>query len=377
MFTPLAEQLNYTGTTCASVRKHLTEQHDNHVQSFQTDSYSVPISSQTVRQSRRVSKKPSYLSDYVLLCTDTVLQCDTCGKFCACKRNIVRYVKEVHSSTAEEHWNYPEFRCSSNFVRRRSLAKHLMKSHGHDRLTASAKAVNAQRGDRMEYYEKEMEDVSADDSILDVPDDIEELKNTGVQPVTDQNNNDVFDKYVKPGNVKSISDLEDISDSDLLNVDDTANVVSVSVDEELSIQTFWVVSGASAMNGYGNDNSVIDTGDSDAGTIEGSIIWDYEDDIMIDGDVSVDDADGVDDRDSIEGENGVSGDDYSVESDDDEEVDDKYDNDYTSEQDTDNNFFIIISDDEVNEDQTVAIPEVTRVVQTLTLTLRRTTTYSQ
>ena len=167
----------------------------------------------------------------------------------------------------------------------------------------------------------------------------------------------MFDKYVKPGNVNNISDLEDISDSDLLNVDDTANV----------IQTFWDVSGASSMGGYGNDNSVIDTSDSDAGTVEGSITWDYEDDIMIDGDDGVDDDDG-DYRDSVDGENGVNGDDYSVESDDDEEVDDKYDDDYTSEQDTNNDSVIIISNDEVNEDQTVAIPEVTRVVQTLTTT---------
>ena len=281
----------------------------------------------------------------------------------------MRHVKEVHSSTAEEYWNCPEFRCSSNFVRRSSLTKLPMKSHGYDRLTGSTKAVNAQRGNRLGYYEAEMEDINADDSILDVLDKTEELKNTGVQPVTDQNNNDVFDKYVKPGNVNSISDLEDISDSDLLN--------SFSVDEGLSIQTFWDVSGASAMNGYGNDNSVIYTGDSDAGTVEGSITWDYKDDIMIDGDDGVADDDGVDDRGSVDGENGVSGHDYSVESDDDEEVDDKYDDDYTSEQDTDNNIVIIISDDEVNEDQTVAIPEVTRVVQTLTLTLRRTTTYSQ
>ena len=88
----------------------------------------------------------------------------------------MRHMKEVHSSTAEVHWNCPDFRCSSNFVRRSSLTKHLMKSHGYDRLTASIKAVNVQRGDRLEYYEAEMEDVRADDSILDVLDDIEELK---------------------------------------------------------------------------------------------------------------------------------------------------------------------------------------------------------
>ena len=61
VFTPLAEQPNYTETARTSVSKDLTEQHDNQVQSFQTESYSVPISSQTVRQSRRDSKKKHHI----------------------------------------------------------------------------------------------------------------------------------------------------------------------------------------------------------------------------------------------------------------------------------------------------------------------------
>ena len=47
-----------------------------------------------------------------------------------------------------------------------------MKSHGFNRLTASKKAVNAQRGNRLDHYEAEVEDVSSDDSVLNLMDDI-------------------------------------------------------------------------------------------------------------------------------------------------------------------------------------------------------------
>ena len=46
-----------------------------------------------------------------------------------------------------------------------------MDSHGYNRFTASLKAVNTQRGGRLEYYE--MEEISAD-TILDLLDDIQE-----------------------------------------------------------------------------------------------------------------------------------------------------------------------------------------------------------
>ena len=206
ILTPVAEQQQYTRSARVSGGKQLAEQNDNHAQNFRSKLCSVPISSQTFRQSRRVPKTPAYLRDYVLPCS-IMFQCDTCGKFCAYKRNLVRHVKEIHSSTAEEYWNCPEFRCASHFIRRSALTKHLMKSHGYDTFTASMKAVNAQRGDRLEYYEAEVEDVSADDSILDLLNDIQDWES--VYPTTDQNNNTMF----------AVSELEDISDGDLLDVD--------------------------------------------------------------------------------------------------------------------------------------------------------------
>ena len=383
ILTPVAEQQQYTRSARVSGGKQLAEQN---VQNFRSKLCSVSISSQTFRQSRRVPKTPAYLRDYVLLCS-IMFQCDTCGKFCAYKRNLVRHVKDVHSSTAEEYWNCPALRCASHFIRRSSLTKHLMKSHGYDKFTASMKAVNAQRGDRLEYYEAEVEDVSADDSILDLLNDIQDWES--VYPTTDQNNNTMFD----------VSDLEDISDGDLLDVN---VLVCGRVSKGLGMQELGDNSSVSAMDDNAVSKSVIDSGDSNTETVEGDVTLDYEDDIMINDDDCVHDGNGVNDGDNVDGDNPINGAD-SVNSDDNDGVYDSNgvnggdsvdgdngisgeysvngdgddENMFTGEKDTDHESFITISDDDVNEDQTVAIPEFTRIVQTLTLTLRRTITYSQ
>ena len=228
VLTPLAEQRQCYSTARADVSKQLAEQKENHMQRFQSDSCQVPIPSQTFRQSRRVKKKPAYLGDYILLCCgekENSFHCDTCAKCCRYKKNLVRYVKEVHSTSEDDHWICPEFRCGSHFVRRSSLTKHLMKSHGFNRLTALKKAVNAQRGNRLDHYEADLEDVRSDDSVLNLMDDIRELSNA--YPMTDSNNNEL-DQYVKVDKVIGISDLEDISDGDLLDVDAESDEVNRS-----------------------------------------------------------------------------------------------------------------------------------------------------
>ena len=161
-------------------------------------------------------------------------------------------------------------------------------------------------------------------------------------------------------------------------------------------------SSVSAMDDNAVSKSVIDSGDSNTETVEGDVTLDYGDDIMIDDDDCVHDGNGVNDGDNVDGDNRINGDE-SVNSDDNDggydsnEVNggDSVDGDngisgedsvngdgddenmFTDEKDTDNDSFITISDDDVNEDQTVVIPEFTGIVQTLTLTLRRTITYSQ
>ena len=65
----------------------------------------------------------------------------------------------------------------------------------------------------IDYYEAEVEDVSLDDNVLKLMEDIEELSNA--YHMTDSNNN-VLDQYVNVDKMIGISDLEDISDGDLL-----------------------------------------------------------------------------------------------------------------------------------------------------------------
>ena len=79
------------------------------MQRFHSDLCQVPIPSQTFRQSRRVKKKPAYLGVYILLCCgemENSFQCDTCGKCCSYKKNLVRHVKKVHSTSEDDYWNF-------------------------------------------------------------------------------------------------------------------------------------------------------------------------------------------------------------------------------------------------------------------------------
>ena len=160
-----------------------------------------------------------------MLCVDTMHQCDTCGRVYTLKRNLVRHVTEKHSII--EYWNCTKFGCPAKFIRCGYLSKHLGKKHGFDKLTTSMKAVGAPRGDRQERYEPELEDISEDESILDLLNDIDELS-TQETSKSDENNNCVLDQYVFPNaenNSVGIQDLEDISDSELVCVNDDGTAV--------------------------------------------------------------------------------------------------------------------------------------------------------
>ncbi|XP_053390171.1 uncharacterized protein LOC123560839 [Mercenaria mercenaria] len=88
--------------------------------------------------------------------------CDTCNKYYKNMRNLKRHIKEKH--TAIEFWNCTENNCSSKFIRRSYLSKHLILTHKHDAATAREKACCALRGDIKEhgYYEE----ISDDESIF-------------------------------------------------------------------------------------------------------------------------------------------------------------------------------------------------------------------
>ena len=89
----------------------------------------------------------------------------TCGKEYLYNRNLKRHVKEKHCQS--EYWNCVINGCTSKFIRRSYLAKHLNIFHNYDRVTSRECAINATRGDvrvESQYYE----DISEDDSILDL-----------------------------------------------------------------------------------------------------------------------------------------------------------------------------------------------------------------
>lgn len=92
-------------------------------------------------------------------------QCDTCQKMYKYKRNLLRHVKERHREV--EHWNCPVEECTSKFIRRGYLCKHLILKHGYTSLKSRESAISATRGNaysQNSYYD----DVSDDDSILDL-----------------------------------------------------------------------------------------------------------------------------------------------------------------------------------------------------------------
>ena len=103
--------------------------------------------------------------------------CDTCGRNYTLKRNLRRHVLEKHSKDYE-HWNCVEPDCAKTFIRRTTLAYHLRTIHGYTQIRAGEFSLRALRGDVQitSYYEN----ISDDDSVFDVINDIQEMRNVGV-----------------------------------------------------------------------------------------------------------------------------------------------------------------------------------------------------
>ena len=76
-----------------------------------------------------------------------------------------------------EHWNCVEPNCAKTFIRRCTLSHHLSTIHGYTPLRAREFALRAIRGDVNvnSYYE----DISDDDSVFDIINDIQEIRNIG------------------------------------------------------------------------------------------------------------------------------------------------------------------------------------------------------
>ena len=103
-------------------------------------------------------------------------QCDTCGRSYSLKRNLTRRVYEKHSKDYG-HWNCIEPDCAKMSIRRTNLTHHLRTIHGYTPIRTGGFSLRALRGDTQanNYYE----DTSDDDSIFDVINDIQEMRNVG------------------------------------------------------------------------------------------------------------------------------------------------------------------------------------------------------
>ena len=87
-----------------------------------------------------------------------------CSKSYTLKRNLNRHIKEKHRGL--EYWLCEMRGCRGSFIRREYLKRHLIFCHKLESVTAGRLALRAPRGD--DHPQGYYEDVSEDDSVLDV-----------------------------------------------------------------------------------------------------------------------------------------------------------------------------------------------------------------
>ena len=148
---------------------------------------------------------------------------------------------EKHSHIG--HWKCVETGCFSQFIRRSYLSKHQILSHGYNAFRAREIAVIAQRGDthKSGYYEN----ISEDDSVFDLIDEIDQIKTNNEQIVDFE-----FEMgYLDNVRIGYVDDDAVIGDDEVFGDDAVTNEKSVIGDDE--------VFGDDAVT---NDNSVNDDG---------------------------------------------------------------------------------------------------------------------
>ena len=85
-----------------------------------------------------------------------------------------RHIQERHS--AIEHWRCTVDGCTSKFIRRNYLSRHLILRHEYSAIEARELALSAPRGDLPTQNTSYYEDVSGDDSTLDILAELDELR---------------------------------------------------------------------------------------------------------------------------------------------------------------------------------------------------------
>ena len=274
------------------------------------------------------------------------------------KRNLKRHKNEKHSNL--EYWNCIEVNCRAKFIRRSYLSKHIISIHGYTSLRGREMACRAPRGDRVQqtYYE----DISEDDSVFDLIDDMERLRsqdertadfelnhldNITLGHVDEVNNNDDWNDYdagqmddqngivlgdvINGGNVVNGSDAANVEDSmnygnmvsgsdgDIVERDEAAGIAGGSINDGVSVSGndagivgVSVNDGSSVYGGVsGSDNDARIVGDSvndgssvyGGMSVSGSDAMNSED--SVDGGVSLNSENAVISDNSVDGENAV------------------------------------------------------------------------
>ncbi|CAC5399319.1 unnamed protein product [Mytilus coruscus] len=105
--------------------------------------------------------------------------CLICYKEYKYEKNLIRHIKEHHDGL--ESYDCTEDNCSSTFIRRGYLFNHLTTIHGIEEELARCKSLSAERrssSNNEQYYD----DVSKDDTILDLINDAIETEKQKVVP---------------------------------------------------------------------------------------------------------------------------------------------------------------------------------------------------
>ena len=221
--------------------------------------------------------------------------CETCGNSYRQRRNLKRHQDEKHNKRVI--LECIEVSCVSQFTRRTSLSRHLVRKHGYTGLRAREFAVRAVARSNINHENvAQYEDISDDDTVFDLINEIEIIR-TYDEKIVDFDIEYLKDDTLEHGSKETNTSEVDVNgglsangDVDFLNGD-----VDVSVNAD---------DGADLMFDAGDSGNVVVRDDGD---VDDSINAEDGADLMFDagdsGNVVVRDDGGVDD--SINAEDGA------------------------------------------------------------------------
>lgn len=165
--------------------------------------------------------------------------CDICNREYKYKKNTKRQLTEKHSPTYE-YWNCTEDGCKYRFIRKGYVFNHLHKVHHLTEDSARIKDIDTKRGDISQIQEQEYEDISDDDTVLDLIQDLGDLIDTGerfdVDNFLSSADNDGSDDQEKQNNL--------ITTGENSNVDNVPSMAETdSSDQEITSSPMDVSSG--------------------------------------------------------------------------------------------------------------------------------------